>query len=388
MKAIVHGKIITPQATLEGYSLLFDTKILGIVPQDQVPAEAARIDAQGRWVLPGLIDLHIHGYLGEDASDGSYEGLRRVAEGIAKNGVTGFLPTTMTVPYAALRTAFAQIRRLSKDCLAQDWMGAYILGVHAEGPFINPEKKGAQFAEHIQHADAAFLQEYQDIMRLFTIAPEIPGGMKCIREMAQTDTLISMGHTCADFAQAKASIDAGVRHITHLFNAQTPLNHRNPGVVGAALTDDRVTCELIADMFHIHPALFGLVARAKGDQLILVTDCTRAGGLADGEYSLGGQPIFVRGVECRLADGTIAGSVLKLNEAVRNMIDHTQLPVHQVVRMASLSPARAIGVDKQKGSLETGKDADIVIADERMRVAQTFLGGRTIYEAAASLGRV
>lgn len=383
MKVIVHGKIVTPLATLEEHCLLFDTKILDIVPQEQVPAEAERIDAKGGWVLPGLIDLHIHGYLGEDASDGSYEGIRRIAEGIAKNGVTGFLPTTMTVPYHELRAAFEQIRKLSKDCLAPNWVGAHILGVHAEGPFINPEKKGAQSAEHIQPGDAAFLQEYQDILRLVTIAPEIPGGMDCIREMAKTDTLVSMGHTCADFVQAKASIDAGVRHITHLFNAQTPLKHRDPGVVGAALTDDRVTCELIADMFHIHPALFGLVARAKGDKLILVTDCTRAGGLADGEYSLGGQPIFVHGVECRLADGTIAGSVLKLNEAVRNMIDHTPLPVHEVVRMASLSPARAIGVDRQKGSLETGKDADIVIADGRMRVAKTLLGGRVIYEAIA-----
>ena len=232
-------------------------------------------------MLPGLIDMHIHGYLGADASDGSFEGLRTMAEGVAKNGVTAFLPTTMTVSYAELRAAFQQIRAAMEASLRPDWPGARVLGANAEGPFIAPSRKGAQAAENIRPGDAAFLQEHLDVIRVFTIAPEEPGNLDCIREMAGK-CLISMGHTAATYAQAVAGIEAGVRHVTHLFNAQTPLSHREPGVVGAALTDDRVSCELIADTFHVSRHLFLLVTRMKGDHMVLITDCTRAGGLRTG----------------------------------------------------------------------------------------------------------
>ena len=380
MYAIVNGKIVLPDRLEENAVLLYDQKILGLVSESEIPAEAERIDAQGNYVIPGLLDMHIHGYLGEDASDGSFDGIRTMAEGVAKNGVTSFLPTTMTVSYDELRAAFAQIRRSVEESAKDSWQGAQILGVNAEGPFINPGKKGAQAGENIRPGDAAFLQEYLDIIRVFTIAPEMPGNLDCIREMAGK-TLISMGHTAATYAQAEAAIDAGVGHVTHLFNAQTPLMHRDPGVVGAALTDDRVSAELIADTFHVSAHLYPLVTRMKGDKLVLITDCTRAGGLADGEYTLGGQPIFVKGIECRLADGTIAGSVLKLNNAVRNLMDYTDLPVWEAVNAASLNPARRIGVDDRKGSLETGKDADIAIVNENFDVLRTIVGGRSVYTA-------
>ena len=376
MQAIINGKIVLPDRLAEGCALLFDEKIQGVVPAAQVPAGAKVIDAAGGLVIPGLIDMHIHGYLGEDASDGSFEGIRTMAEGVAKNGVTGFLPTTMTVSYDELNAAFDQIRRGMRQSLQDDWQGAQILGVNAEGPFINPAKKGAQAGEHIRPGDAEFL----DVIRVFTIAPEMPGNMDCIREMAGR-TLISMGHTAATYDQAAAAIEAGVGHVTHLFNAQTPLMHRDPGVVGAALTDARVSCELIADTFHVSRHLFPLVSRMKGDKLVLITDCTRAGGLEDGEYTLGGQPIFVKGIECRLADGTIAGSVLKLNAAVRNLLANTSLEIWEAVNAASLNPARRIGVDAAKGSLEAGKDADIAICDADFNVRRTILGGRTIYTA-------
>ena len=380
MKAIVNGKIILPEGIVEGQALLFDGKIVGIVPREAIGA-AEVIDAEGGYVSPGLIDIHIHGYLGEDASDGSEAGLIKMAEGIAQNGVTAWLPTTMTVSYAELRRAFDAVRKLSKR--ENNPNGAQMLGVNAEGPFINPSKKGAQAVEHIRPADAHFLIENSDIIRLFTIAPEMPGALDCIREVAQKTSLrISMGHTAANYEEAKAGIEAGVRHATHLFNAMTPLNHRDPGVVGAALADDRVMTEMIADTFHISADLFGLVAKVKGDNLILITDCTRAGGLADGEYSLGGQPIFVKGIECRLKDGTIAGSVLRLNNAVRNVREHTNLPLEQIVRMASLNPARAIGVADRKGSLEAGKDADIVLTDADFQVKRTIIGGDTVYQKA------
>lgn len=378
MKAIVNGKIILPDSIVEGRALLFDEKIIGL--SETVPEGAEIIDAKGRYVAPGLVDIHIHGYLGEDTSDGSVEGIRKMAEGVVKNGVTAWLPTTMTVSYDDLRRAFNAVRTLMDK--KNNPKGAQIMGVHAEGPFINPSKKGAQAVEYIRPADAPFLIENSDVIRIVTLAPEMPGALDCIREVTEkTSILVSMGHTAANFETAKAGIEAGVRHATHLFNAMTPLNHRDPGVVGAALADDRVSTELIADTFHISPDLFGLVAKVKGDNLILITDCTRAGGLEDGEYTLGGQPIFVKGIECRLADGTIAGSVLKLNNAVRNMREHTSLPLEQIVRMASINAARCIGLDKTKGSLEAGKDADIILADESFAVSETIIAGEIVWTA-------
>lgn len=379
MKAIVNGSIVLPNEVVTGKALLFDGKIAGIVDPREI-GDAEQIDAAGLNVLPGLIDMHIHGYLGEDASDGDEAGLLKMAEGIVKNGVTSWLPTTMTVSRGELRAAFALVRKLMDG--ANNPRGARVLGVNAEGPFINPSKKGAQAETHILAGDADFIYENRDVIRAVTIAPEMPGNMDCIRQIARdTDIQISMGHTGATYEQARAAIEAGVRHTTHLFNAMTPLGHREPGVVGAVLGDDRVYTELIADNFHVNPGLFGMVARLKGDHLVLITDCTRAGGLADGEYTLGGQPIFVKGIECRLADGTIAGSVLKLNNALRNFREHTDLPLPQIVRMATLNPARALRVDGRVGSLEAGKEADIVLADEQFGIRRTIVGGETKYMA-------
>ncbi len=381
MKAIVNGRIVAPHAVIRGKVLLYDERVIGIVDPGETPEGVETLDAKGNYVIPGLVDMHIHGYMGEDASDGSFEGLKTMARGVAKNGVTSFLPTTMTVSYDELRLAFSQIRRAMEESRQDSWDGAAVVGANAEGPFINVSKKGAQAAEHVKPGDPAFLKEYGDVIRVFTIAPEVEGNLDCIREMARdTSMLISMGHTAANFEQAQAGIEAGVRHVTHLFNAQTGLLHRDPGVVGAALLDSRVSCELIADTFHVHKALFQLVASLKGEQMVLITDCTRAGGMPDGEYTLGGQPIFVKGIECRLKDGTIAGSVLKLNEAVRNVLANTDLTISQAVNMASLNPARRIGLSASKGSIEAGKDADFAIVDDAIDVQATILGGRVIYQ--------
>lgn len=382
MKAIINGKIILPDCMKEGMVLLFDEKIRSIVPANKLSQYDVTevIDAAGRYVAPGLVDMHIHGYMGEDASDGSEEGLLKMAEGIVKNGVTSWLPTTMTVSYGELRAAFAIIRKLMKK--ENNPCGAEILGVNAEGPFINPAKKGAQAEQHIRPADIDFLKEYEDIIRVFTIAPEMEGNMEVIRRVAsEMDILISVGHTAATCQQAKEAFDVGAGHVTHLFNAMTALGHRDPGVVGAALSTARVSTELIADTFHISPELFQLIAKIKEDKLVLITDCVRAGGMADGEYELGGQPIFLKGIECRLADGTIAGSVLRLNEAVGNFMKHTDLPVWKIVRMASLTPAERIGAADRKGSLLSGRDADIIIADEGFSICRTIIAGETMYQA-------
>ncbi len=381
MKAIVNGRIILPDALLkEDAALLFDSKVQGVVSARDVPENVQTLDAKGLYVSPGLVDVHIHGYDGADSSDGDAEGVRKMARGIAKNGVTSWLPTTMTVSKSKLCEVFDTMRGLREESRQDDWDGAEILGVHAEGPFINVSKKGAQNAEHILLPDAGLVHDFADILRIVTLAPEVEGAMAFIEDITRsTSVVLAIGHTNATYETAVDAIWHGVSHVTHTFNAMTPLSHRAPGVVGAALTSP-VTAELIADTFHIHPGLFPLMAKAKGERLVLITDCTRAGGLADGTYDLGGQEIFVKGIECRLKDGTIAGSVLKLNDAVANMRAHTDLPIWQAVNMASRNAAASIG-QTNKGSLEAGKDADIVLFDEAVRVHRTILRGRTIYEA-------
>lgn len=371
MKAIVNGKILLPDRQIDNGVLLFDRIVLGVC--EEAPAGCEIIDAGGAYVSPGLVDVHIHGYLGADASDGDPAGLRKMAEGILQNGVTSFLPTTMTVEWAELTRAFAAIRDFMEESSQDGFMGAQALGCHAEGPFINPKRKGAQAESAIQPPDADKLLAHADVIRLVTLAPEMPGALDCIR--AVRDSMrVSIGHTDADFDTAREGLAAGADHFTHTFNAMTGLNHRNPGVVGAALASDAY-CELIADTFHVHKDVFSIMRKCVGERLTLITDCTRAGGLRDGQYDLGGQPIFVRGIECRLADGTIAGSVLRLNDAVRNYRDATGAPMYEAVACASLHPAQSIGEEKRKGSLLPGRDADILLLDENCRVRAVWTRG-------------
>lgn len=382
MKALVKGTILHRGEALKGMALLFEETIRGVVPESDLPEGCERLDADGLMVSPGLIDLHIHGYAGEDTSDGSEEGIRRIAVGLLENGVTSFLPTTMTVSWPEIEQAFAAVRTLMPQSREAGFPGSEILGAHAEGPFINPRRKGAQAARDILPPDAKRLMEHRDVVRIVTMAPEMPGGPAFIREVTTSSPIVvSIGHTDATFAQAMDAIAAGASYVTHLFNAMSGLNHREPGVVGAALASPVYT-ELIADTFHVHPGLFALLAGTKGGRLVLVTDCTRAGGLGDGEYTLGGQPIFVKGIECRLEDGTIAGSVLRLNQAVRNLRDKAGLSDAQAVSHATQSAAGAIGVSDRKGSFEEGRDADIALFDNKWNARATYVRGTMKYRRA------
>ncbi len=373
MKYIVNGKIILPSRILENKALVFDNKIIDIIDTSAVPTDAEIIDANNGYIAPGLIDIHIHGYLGEDVSDGKADGIKKIAEGIIKNGVTSFCPTTMTVSREEIDTALNTVRKLKPQ--SKTWAGAEILGVNLEGPYINPKRKGAQAKEYIKPLDSDFIINNADIIAITTVAPEMNGSIQKIEKICQNcGVKVSIGHSDATFEQALDAINAGASHITHLFNAQTALNHRNPGVVGAALLS-HVSTELICDTFHIHKGLFSLVEKIKGDKLVLITDCTRAGGMPDGEYTLGGQKITVNGIKCLLPDGTIAGSVLKLNEAVKNVWNNTDIPLNKIVAAASLNPANTIGVANKKGSLEKGKDADIIITDNEFNVMSVIVNG-------------
>ena len=378
MKAIVNGRILLPGAEVQGKALVYDKKIVGVMDEAAARAMADEvIDAAGMYVSPGLVDVHIHGYLGADVSDADNAGVRKMAKGILANGVTSFLPTTMTIGWSTLETIFAQLRQLREESRSAAFEGAEILGCHAEGPFINPAKKGAQAEENILPPDAEKVLPYADIIRLITFAPEMPGGDQFIRTLKEkTDITLSIGHTSANYDQAMNAIRLGANHITHTFNAMTPMMHRDPGVVGAALTTD-VYCQLIVDTFHVHKGLFPLMHKAKGEHLVLITDCLRSCGMPDGEYELGGQQFVLKGIECRLLDGTIAGSVLKLNQGVRNFRDYASVSMHEAVRAASLNAAASIGVADRKGSLEAGKDADIVLMDGDCNVLRTIVGGVT-----------
>ena len=377
MKYIVNGRVLLPGGEVTGRALAFeDGRIAGLV--NAPPAGADVIDAQGGYVSPGLVDVHCHGFMGWDASNGSLDELRAMSRRMLRWGTTAWLPTTMTLEWPVLEKCFAAIRRAMSECEAPGWNGARVLGAHAEGPFINIRKKGAQAGNCVQLPDIEKLRPWTDVIRLMTVAPEVEGALGFIRAATALGVTISMGHTAATAAEALAGVDAGVTHATHTFNAMTPLNHREPGVVGAALADGRVYCELIADTFHVDSLLFGIMARLKGDHLALITDSIASAQLPDGIYDQCGQTVIVDGIRCRFPDGTIAGSALTMDRAVRNFRDHTDLPLYEIVNMASLYPARSVGVDARVGSLEPGKDADIVITDADFNVRATLVRGEEI----------
>ena len=378
MKAIINGNIILKDRIVEGCALLYSDVIEGIVKPENIPQNAQIIDANGGFVSPGFIDLHIHGYLGKDVCDGEEESIRTISKGLIANGVTGYLPTTMTVDMSVIKKALQVLRDLKEE--SKTWEGSEILGCHAEGPFISDKKKGAQDAAHILKPDAEFVKEYSDIIKIITLAPEEDtDDFEAIREINKsTDVIVSMGHTSTDYNTAMAGINNGVKHATHLFNAMTGLAHREPGVVGAALNAD-VSCELIVDTFHVLPALYDLVYKMKGRKLCFITDCLPAGGLPYGEYTLGGIKIIYKDIVCCLEDGTIAGSVLKLNKGVWNVYTNSTIPLWECVNCASLNPAEVIGVSDKKGSLDIGKDADIVILDNEFNVIKTIKKGEMKY---------
>lgn len=376
MLAIKNAKIVLEDRIEEGKVLLFSDKIEKIT--DNIPEGYEVIDAHGGYVTPGFIDLHIHGYLGKDVCDANVDSIKTIAGGIVENGVTGFLPTTMTVDMSVIKGALDACREVRNS---GEYYGSTILGVHAEGPFISASKKGAQDERYILKPDADFVKANADIIKIITLAPEEDKDFAEIKKMAEeTDVVVSMGHTSADYKTAMKSTKNGVKHATHLFNAMTPMTHRAPGVVGAALNSD-VSCELIVDTYHVDPALYEMVYRMKGRKLCFITDCLPAGGLPEGEYTLGGAKIIYKNNLCKLEDGTIAGSVLKLNKGVWNVFTNTSIPLYECVNCATLNPANAIGVADRKGSIEVGKDADIVILDNEFNVKKTIIGGVVRYEA-------
>ncbi len=366
MKAIKNVKIIQGGKVLPESVLLFEERILGF--SAEIPAHAQVTDGGGLYLSAGFIDQHIHGYRGEDTMTHSPAGM---AASLPENGVTAFLPTTMTMEREAIAAAMERIRAAMKTV-----KGARVLGCHMEGPFIHPSKKGAQDGAHILPPAMELVEPFADVIKVVTYAPERDEKGAFAKALRQRGIVPSVGHTNATYKEAAAGYRAGAMSTTHFFNAMTPLHHRDPGVVGAALESDAYI-ELIADTIHVNQHLFPVLAKLKQDRLCLITDCMEAGGLPDGRYALGGQPVEVKDHQARLLDGTLAGSVLKLNEGVRNMAAFVGLPA--AVQMATENPARLLGIDKEMGTLLPGTLADFVLMDENCNIRATFIGGACVF---------
>jgi len=337
------------------------------------------IDAQGGFISPGFIDVHIHGSAGVDLMDGTEQALEKMAAYCATTGTTGFLPSTVTASPDKTRRVAEVVANFNSTQL-----GAAVLGIHLEGPYLNAEMKGAQYGQEIRVADLKELSSLYDILgeklKLVTLAPELPGSLEAVDWLREHHITVAIGHSNATYEQTLTGFARGITHATHTFNGMRGLHHREPGVVGAVLTSNEVYGELIADLIHVHPGAIKVMYAAKGPEgIILVTDAVQATGLPDGKYVLGDQDIFVTGGAARLKEGNLAGSTLGLAQAVQNMV-RLGFPLGEVVNMASKNPAQNIGL-VNKGQLRPGYDSDIVVLSPQLEVEQTIVQGKTVFKA-------
>lgn len=373
MKSLINGRLIVPDASgnfkICTGCVNFDEKIISIGEQE---SGAEVFDAENNFVAPGFINIHVHGAAGVDTMDDDLDALKKFAEFMPSAGVTSFLPTTMTMPLEKIYRALERIRDGKNFS-----HGAKILGAHVEGPFINKKFKGAQAEENILPADFELIKNFVDVIKIITIAPEV-SELDFIDRCREENIIVSIGHSAATYEEAMTAIERGANHITHLFNAQTGLHHRKPGVVGAAF-DSGAFVELIADNVHVHPAAQRLVAKVKSrSEIILITDSCRACGIGDGISELGGQKVFVKGNVATLADGTLVGSVAKMNEVLKNFCANTGLDVAACVELVTKNPAVELGIFDKLGSLEVDKAADITTFDDEFNIKKTFINGKEI----------
>ena len=371
---LIHAKYLDEDFRLvQGDIEIEDGKILRVGKDLPRKEEDLAVDCAGSYtVVPGFVDVHIHGCAGADTCDATREALEAMAAFLLAHGVTSFCPTTMTTSRETIQAALLA----AKDMMDHPMEGgARVVGVNMEGPFIAKERKGAQKEEDILPPDFPLFQQFYEesggIVRLVDLAPEQPGGLDFVEKASQLCT-VSIAHTTADYDQAKAAFDKGVTHATHLFNAMSGLHHRKPGVVGAVFDDSRVRGELICDGFHIHPAVLRAAFRLLGDRALIVSDSMRANGMPEGEaFDLGGQMVTVHQGKALLPDGTIAGSVTNLHQEIKNLVSFG-VPFEQAVKAATLLPARAIGLDGEIGSIAPGKRADLVVLDENLDIAAVY----------------
>lgn len=375
---IANGRIYTENETIEqGYILVEDGKIIQIT-EGEYQGDLTTIDVKGQHVLPGFIDIHMHGGYGEDAMDASFEGLKHLSESLLSEGTTSFLATTMTQSDDNIIKALKNIVNYQAQ---QDALNAAsIVGVHLEGPFISEHKVGAQNPAYVQRPSVEKVQQFQEIannqIKVMTFAPEVEGADETLSTL-HDQINFSIGHTVATFDEVNEAVAHGAKHVTHLYNAGTAFEHRNPGLSGAAWVNDELSTESIVDGIHSHPASVKIAYKQKGNKrFFLITDAMRAKGMPDGEYDLGGQNVVVKGSEARLTSGALAGSILKMNEGLKNLIEFTGASLDDLWRVTSLNQAIALKIEGDKGSIAIGKDADIVVVDDDIQVLTTIKSGK------------
>jgi len=378
----LRGTVVTPSELIShGQVEIAGGRIMYAGPRRQPLGEA--FDHGDRLICPGLIDVHVHGGAGYDAMDRDPNAVEAISGYLAAGGVTGFLATTQTAPSGELLEAVRRLAAAAEAGLG----GARLLGLHLEGPYLSEEKRGAQHGDHIRAADTGELEALHDAadgwMKVMTLAPEAPGALDAVAWLAERGVVASAGHTDADYMTALEAFGRGLSHVSHLYNGMRGLHHREPGILGAALTDGRVSVELIADGLHVHPAALRLAALLKGPaKTVLVSDSVKPAGLPDGEHEYGGRRVTIRNGLAWLPGGVIAGSTIRLNDAVRVMVEDAGLSVSEAVQMASTTPARVLRLTPGKGRLAEGSDADVTVMDWRFNVKETIVGGETVYRGA------
>lgn len=380
------GRVLTPAGMINNGALLIrGHQIVFVGSLSDLPdlsEEYLELDTPDSLIVPGFVDIHIHGVDGADAMDGSHEALDVMSRALVRYGTTSFLPTTMTGDRGSLR----QAARAVSEAATRGTSGANLLGMHLEGPFISINKKGVQNPEYARLPDIAELEDLIELsgnrVRLVSIAPELPGALRVIERLTSRGITVSVGHSNATFADVMKAVNCGLDHATHTFNGMKGFCHREPGTVGAVLALQQIKAEVIADMIHVDPIAIRVLVAAKGvDRVILISDAIRAVGMPDGEYDLGGLAVTVTDGEARLQDGTLAGTTLTIIEAIRNMVDRVGVCIEEALQMATINPARSIGCDDRKGSLVVGKDADVTVLSRDLRVQKTIVMGKVVYDA-------
>lgn len=380
--ALTASLAFTPlERVVDPVLIVDDGRIVSLTPRSHapIPAGIPIVDFPGAVLAPGFVDIHIHGGAGHDVMQADDAGLDAVEAQLVRHGVTSYCPTTVTAPVDLTLSALDRLSRRIERASSRRELRAQPLGVHLEGPFISHAKRGVHPPAELRAPSVPLferlLQAAHGQVTLITIAPELPGAAEMIAAAAQRNLCVSLGHSDAALEDAQKAVAAGARHATHTFNAMRALDHREPGILGVVLGDDRLTADIIADGIHVHPATVALFLKAKGPAgAVLITDAISATGCGDGRFRLGGFEVTVNGERCEL-DGRLAGSVLTLDRAVRNVMHFARWELQEAVRLATLNPARVAGVSDRKGSLSAGMDADIVVLTPRGEVVQTICRG-------------
>ncbi|MEX2302780.1 MAG: N-acetylglucosamine-6-phosphate deacetylase [Bryobacterales bacterium] len=379
--ALIAKTIYTPDSISDGVVLFEDDRITAVGTREQVrvPSGAREVRVEKGFVAPGFIDTHNHGAGGRDVMQPDRDGLDTVCKVLARFGTTSYYPTTVTAPTESIRRAVEFLAEYIGETEKGPTGAAQPLGIHMEGPYISVKRRGVHPPPYIVEPTLEAYQQFAKAaggrLRIMTIAPELAGAPEVIREMLSSGVQPSIGHTDSTFAEAEKAVEMGARQATHMFNAMRPFGHRDPGVIGKVLTDPRVKAELIADGIHVDVKAMELLYRCKGkDGIVLISDGISAVGMPDGNYQVGGLNVDVAGGVCRY-EGALAGSVLTLDRAVRNMHTLVGVPLDEVIRMATLNTAQLMGLEGRKGSLTPGADADIVVMDDSFQIQQVYVRG-------------